>query len=132
MPITFSVDPTKKASEPLSKTVQERSTGNDVVEFLKAACSNQAKICQEVLQASFAPRSNSVNGPDSGPGVESDSELENMMAIGGNPGGGLANVAVNAYNNHHHLVLRSVLAFLLSVEVILPHRLAVFTYLQTR
>jgi hypothetical protein len=118
MPITFAVDPSKQPSAPLSKTAQERSKPN-VESFIQSACPNQTKICGEVLQASFAPRSKS------GSEMEKDSELKKMMAIGR---GGLVNVCAYAYNQHHHLVLRYVLFYHFEPYSFSFHRLRIISY----
>lgn len=85
MPISFTVDPKAHSVEKLSANGDGRLTKE---EHIKAACPNQAKICKELLQSSFSDGMGFVNG---------------YMRI---RRGGLVDVAVEAYNHHHHLVLR--------------------------
>jgi hypothetical protein len=71
-----------------------RSMAKSTVEdYIRQTCPVQSRVCQEVLQASFASES------------KGDSDLKNIMSIGS---GGIVDVSVGAYNRHHHLVLRYV------------------------
>lgn len=93
MPVTFTVDPSKKAEESLSSKSEEGSYPS-VKEYIEKSCRDQAQKCQEIFQASFGE---AVRGNREG------RRIEDMIPM---RRGSLVDVATRAYNKHHHFVLR--------------------------
>lgn len=98
MPVTFTVDPSKKPERSLASALKDEKKSS-VQDYLNRACPNQMKICQEILQSSFGE---SARGGEKSRATGA-ADFEKMMKI---RRGGLTDVAVEAYNRHYHLVLR--------------------------
>ena len=90
--VTFEINPTKKPTNSLLHAESKLT----VKEYIERACKDQGDVCSEVLQASFG---DAVCWQDR----DLKGDIKKMIPIGR---GGLVDVAVYAYCQHYHLVIR--------------------------